>query len=332
VRIGLVQVDGKIPNLALMKVSAFYKAQGCRVEFASPLEKYDKVYIATVFTWNRSQAEFLAGRFDCDVEVGGTGWDIGKTLSDEIERCRPDYDLYSVEDILKMNHSGSARGVKTKANHIKNCTEIATMGIGFSSRGCVRKCGFCFVPQKEGALRQGTPIGEIVNPRSNLIMLLDNNLTADPFCVEKLVEIKERGLVLSLCQGLDIRLMTADKAKALGEVKHHKRLHYSWDSVKDEAEIWKGIEILSEFVRPYKQMCYVLCGFDSTFEEDMYRVRKLLEYGISPYVMVFNNRRDDIRLNHFKDWVNRRTCQAVDFEGYKPYQKWRDEGAGSLFV
>lgn len=330
-KIGLIQVDGKLPNLALMKISQFYKSQGCEVEFVKPEKKYDKVFLATIFTWNKERAELLAGRFDCEVEIGGTGYDLKKTLPDEIENQKPDYYLYDLEEILKMNHSGSDRGVKTKENHFKNCVEIAKMGFGFSSRGCVRNCEFCFVPRKEGLIRQDMKIEDIISPKSNIITLFDNNMTADPLCIEKLKEIKERDLIVSLCQGIDIRLMTEEKAEAFGSVKHYKRLHYSWDHVKDETEIWKGIEILSKEIRSYKQMCYVLCGFNSTFDDDMYRVKKLLDYGISPYVMIFNKRRDDKRLTYFQSWVNRRVCRAVNFEDYKPYKKMLEESNGNLF-
>ena len=331
-KIGLIQIDGKLPNLALMKISSYYKAQGSQVEWANLQSRmeYEKVFASTIFTWNRPRAEFLEKQYE-NIDIGGTGWDLKKELPAEIEVCKPDYDLYTLDVVLRMNNSGSDRGVKTKENHLKNCQEIVNMGYGFSSRGCVNHCKFCFVPEKEGPLRQGTPISEIVNPRSNIITLFDNNMTADPLCIEKLAEIKERELVVNLCQGIDIRLMTDAKARAFGDVKHYKRLHYSWDSVKHEKTVWDGIRILSEHIKPYKQTCYVLCGFDTTFEEDMYRAMKLIEYGVSPYIMIYNKRRDDKRLTLFQSWVNRRVCRADVFENYKPYKKWREE-SGGLFA
>ncbi len=333
-KIGLIQIDGKLPNLALMKISSYYKAQGYQVEWANlqSRREYEKVFASAIFTWNRPEAELLTKRYE-NIDIGGTGWDLKKELPAEIESCKPDYDLYTLDVVLRMNKSGSARGVKTKESHLKHCADIVNMGFGFSSRGCVRNCEFCFVPQKEGAIRQASPISEIINPRSNIITLLDNNMTADRLCVEKLTEIKERGLIVNLCQGIDIRLMSEEKAKAFGAVKHYKQIHYSWDLMEYEAAVWQGIEVLSSHIKPYNQMCYVLCGFNTTFEEDVYRVKKLMDYGISPYVMVYNKRRDDKRLNYFQSWVNRRICKADLFENYAPYKKWREEvGNGGLFA
>ena len=331
-KIGLIQVDGKLPNLALMKVSSYYKSLGYQIEWANLYNRpqYEKVFASVLFTWNKPQADLLSRQYE-NIEIGGTGWDVVKTLPSEIESCKPDYNLYSLEDILRLNSSGSARGAKTKKSHLKHCEDILNMGFGFSSRGCVRNCEFCFVPKKEGMIRQATPISEIINPRSNIITLLDNNMTADPLCVGKLTEIKDRELVVNLCQGIDIRLMTDEKAMAFGAVKHYKQIHYSWDLMEYENSVWEGIEILSNHIKPYKQMCYVLCGFNTTFEEDMYRVQKLMGFGISPYIMIYNKRSDDKRLSYFQSWVNRRVCRADSFENYMPYIKWQAKSNGPLF-
>ena len=51
-RIGLVEVDGHgFPNLALMRLSAWHKAQGDTVEWWSGFEHYDRVYLSKVFTF-----------------------------------------------------------------------------------------------------------------------------------------------------------------------------------------------------------------------------------------------------------------------------------------
>ena len=49
--IGLVDIDSKIPNLALMKLSAYHKDIGDTVELTSPLfaKEYDEVYASKVF-------------------------------------------------------------------------------------------------------------------------------------------------------------------------------------------------------------------------------------------------------------------------------------------
>lgn len=315
--IGLIDVDGKLPNLALMKISSYYKSLGEHVEFVQTGKKYEKVYASCLFSWNRKECEKILMLYP-DAEIGGTGWDLNKTLPPEIEHCKPDYDLYSVNMIYSRSCTG---GIASKETKLKKAETIANMGIGFTSRGCIRKCGFCVVPEKEGKFRKVAEIADIINPRSNIITLYDNNLTADPDCIEKLNEIRDRGLIVDISQGIDVRLLTDEKAKALGEVKHLRSLHYAWDLMEFEKQIIEGIKLLKRYVKAWRHMCFVLVGYNTTFEEDMYRVRKLDEMGIRPYVMKYNNRTDDTRLNHFARWVNGRFHKVCSFEEYKPWNK-----------
>ena len=115
--IGLIDVDSKIPNLALMKISTYYKSLGEEVE-----------------------CERLQEFYEDRIEIGGTGWDIKKTLDYDIEICKPDYDLYSVDDIASR-----MKGIGTKEHKLKKAAEIVNAGKGFTSRGCIRKCPFVMV-------------------------------------------------------------------------------------------------------------------------------------------------------------------------------------------
>lgn len=315
--IGLIDVDSKIPNLALMKISNYYKSIGEKVEFVQKDKEYEKIYASSIFTRSKNICESLVDIYGDKIEIGGTGWDIKKWLPDEIERMKPDYDLYTVDDIYpKMG------GISTKEHKRKKAKEIVDAGMGFTSRGCVRKCGFCFVPEKEGQFRDVAEISDLINPRSNVLILHDNNFTADPKCIDKLKEIKERELVVDINQGCDVRLMTDEKAYWLGQVKHLRSLHYAWDLMEHENKVLEGIEILSKYVKKYKHMCFMLVGFDTTFEEDMYRFKTLNSLKVDPYVMRYNERKDDARLNHFARWVNGRIYRkCTDFEDYEPWRK-----------
>lgn len=228
---------------------------------------------------------------------------------------RPDYDLYTAEDI-----AGRMKGIGTRAHKLKKAAEIVNAGMGFTSRGCVRNCGFCFVLKKEGKFRHVAEIGDLINPRSNVLILHDNNLTADPYCVDKLHEIRDRKLVVDINQGCDVRLMTDDIAKAMSEVKHLRSLHYAWDLMGYEEQVMTGINILSKYVKPYRHMCFMLVGFNTSFEEDIYRFRKLVELKIDPFVMIYNQL-PDVRLRHFARWVNSRIYKSCSFEDYSPWKK-----------
>lgn len=314
--IGLIDFDGKITNLALMKISAYYKSQGEQVEFVKPGRKYDKVYCSVLFTWNRDKAARLQAIYP-NIEFGGTGWDIHKTLPPEIEACRPDYDLYTVDDILPR----ICGGIATKASKIRKAEEIVNAGIGFTSRGCIRKCGFCVVPKKEGRLHHVAGIEDLLNTRSNVLILLDNNITADPDCIEKLHEIRDRGLVVDITQGIDVRLMTPEIAKALSEIKLLRSLHYAWDLMEFESQVIRGIKILAQYVPVWKHMCFMLIGFNTSFEEDIYRFTKLTEMGVDPYIMPYNKQYKSEKLRHFTRWVNSRIYKVCSFEEYEPWIK-----------
>lgn len=319
-RIGLIDVDSILPNLALMKISNYYKSIGCTVEFIKDGKKYDKIYASTIFTRSRDDCQKLIDYYGDLIEIGGTGWDINKELPAAIDRMKPDYNLYTVEDIAPR-----IKGISTKERKVEKAAEIVNAGMGFTSRGCIRNCSFCFVPEKEGKFRQATEIKDLINPKSNVLILHDNNLTADPFCIDKLKEIKDRGLIVDINQGCDVRLMTDEIAQALSEVKHLRSIHYAWDLMGFEEQVLNGIDILSKYIKNYKHMCFMLTGYNTSFEEDMYRFRKLNELGIRPYVMRYNEKKDDIRLNHFARWVNSFIHKAVpNFEDYEPWAKVKD--------
>lgn len=322
--IGLIDVDGKLPNLALMKISSFYKAAGEQVEFVQPdasRKKYEKIYASAIFQKSQQECQYLQEYYGDQIEIGGTGWDIVKRLPSEIERMKPDYDLYTA-DIIYPKISG----IMTREHKKRKAQQIVDAGMGFTSRGCIRNCPFCFVPKKEGKFRQESEIKDLLNPRSNILILHDNNLTADPYCIEKLNEIRDRGLIVDINQGCDVRLMTPEIAKALSEVKHLRSIHYAWDLMKFEKQVLEGIKIISQFIPTHQHMCFCLVGFNTTFEEDMYRVKKLEYLGVRPYIMRYNERRDDIRLNHFARWVNSFVYKACpDFDKYEPWKRDRSK-------
>jgi hypothetical protein len=289
VKVLLIDVDSKIPNLALMKLSAWHKAAGDKV-YLNVCDNPDKVYASTIFTRSRKICEYLLKAYP-EIEIGGTGWDIEKKLPKAIDDMRPDYSLYNYFD-----------------------------GMEFSTRGCIRNCEFCFVPRKEGKLCQAKRIAEIINKSSKEIMLLDNNFTADPLMIDKCQEIKERDLTVNLCQGVDIRIITDEKAKALTGIRHKERINIAWDLMKYEKQIFEGIDIITQYCSGSKLKCYMLCGFNTTFEEDMYRFEKLRSLKVVPYVMVYNEIPDE-RLRHFERWVNGFVYYKCKWEEYEPWIK-----------
>lgn len=333
-KIGLIGLDGKLPNLALMKLSTFWKGQGAQVflDEAVPRDA-DRVYVSVIFAKSRKKAEALRSHFTGELHYGGTGWDVTTTLPAEVEACRPDFALYRAEQIERRIQGG----IGSREAKRKKAEEITAAGIGFLSRGCVRTqaaCPFCVVPVKEGPLRQVAELDDILNPASNRLILLDNNLGASPSGVAVLEEIARRNLVVDITNGVDVRLMTPEFAQALGRVRLWRSLCFAWDQPQHEAAVRRGIATLSRHVRKGKQMCFMLVGFRSSWEEDLHRFHTLVGEGISPYVMVYNQRQDDARLRHFARWVNARIHKVVPFEQYAPWVRARAAyfDSGTLFA
>ncbi len=324
-RVLLIDIDGKLPNLVLMKLSTWHKSLGDQV-FLNECDKPDRVYISVLFTWNKPKVLNLLQIYP-NAEVGGTGWDIHKRLPLDIEACKPDYDLYKVSDILPRIKGGIA----TKESKIKKAETIVNAGMGFTSRGCVRNCGFCFVPPKEGEFHQVAEIKDLLNSKSNVIILMDNNLTADPGCIGKLHEIRDRGLTVDISQGIDVRLLTPEISQALSEVKHLRSIHYAWDLIGFERQVMDGIRILSRSIKKWRHMCFMLTCYNTSFEEDMYRFRRLNEIGVKPYVMPYNKHYPSERDRCFAAWVNSRKHTVCSFEEFEPWVKAQSKNQMSIF-
>jgi len=317
----LIDLDSKkdFPELALMKLSTSHKALGDNVKLVcrptidrkkhgnkSTItsidmfgHKPDKVYIACVFDKNKSKAIALG---DCyktsEVVYGGSGLNFD-TLPDDIEHILPDYLLYGVD-----------------------------YSMGFTSRGCLRRCPFCIVWKKEGKIKDNAPISEFMHPDHKKLILLDNNFTASPKFDENLKFIIDNSLKVNFNQGLDIRLMTEEKAGLIADTKYYnwtfisRRLHFAWDFMEAEKDVERGIQFLNNAGIPSRHlMVYMICHYNTDFGQDMYRFKKLVEWGCDPYVMIFNNYREDKRLLDFKRYVNRRVYKSKSCPSFDDYQR-----------
>ena len=282
-RIGLCQVDGKMPNLALMKLSAWHKAQGDEVAWFSPLEQFDRVYASKVFAFTDDNAYLPPAAFR-----GGSGYDLTTHLPPEVEAMFPDYSLYPQMDYA----------------------------MGFTTRGCVRRCPFCIVPQKEGRLRVVGDLRSFWSGQQK-VRLLDNNLTAAPMSHFRLTigQLAANRLEVDINQGLDIRLLNEEHAALLATVRLWKQIHFAWDNMRDEAAVRRGIATLARHMPLSRVMFYVLIGYDSTPEDDLYRVMELRAMGVDPFVMPFNKR--DPYQRAFARWVNHKAIwKSVPWERY----------------
>lgn len=296
-RIGLIDIDGKWPNLALMKISAYHKSKGDDVVLDRT--RADIVYISCIFSRNKSKALGIARlfrSFGSEVHIGGSGVDLKKCLPECIENIQPDFSLYGLD-----------------------------YSLGFSSRGCIRtkeECPACIVPEKEGNIRE---LG-LSWIRHNRVKFLDNNFLASPAATEKLKFIAKGRLEVCFTQGLDIRLVTRvtdmlSKVNARSNNWKRRRYYFAFDHPELEEVIIKKIDLLKRHGIPASaQFFYVLCGFDTTHLQDRRRVQILADRGCLPFVMKYQRR--DKTLNLFANWVNGRFYRFCKFEKFSWATEW----------
>ena len=303
-KIGLVDVDShNFPNLPLMKLSAHHKALGDSVEWANGFEHYDCIYMSKIFTFTPDDNNC----YNADVIYqGGTGYDMSlaerfllknhkihriASLPDDVERCCPDYALYPQY----------------------------SEAYGFLTRGCPRSCAFCIVSEKEG--RYSRRVADLSGfwRGQREIKLLDANLLA---CRERevlLQQLIDSGAWIDFTQGLDIRLTDAGITKMITAMKV-KLVHFAWDNPNEDlSKHFTDFKVRTGFdVR--KLQVYVLVNFDSTHEQDLYRIYKLRELGYTPYVMIYEKETAPQKTRHLARWVNSkiiwRSCPR--FEDYDP--------------
>lgn len=264
----------------MMQLSRFHKDRGDKVERYNPLfqSSYDRIYAFSIFTF--SDKGYITPGMIC----GGTGFDIQSRLPIDIEGC--DYD-YSISPACQTSY------------------------IWFS-RGCIRSCPFCIVREKEGLIHPVKP--KNLNPRSKYITVQDNNFFANPEWRSAIGFLRKLSQPVDFQQGFDARIMTSEMCQELNKFQHYKQIRFAWDNPKDK--IADKLKSISEVIKSWKIMCYVLIGYWSTEDEDLYRVRKVAELGMDPFVMPYN--KDDPYQKAFARWVNNKAVfYSTSWQDYK---------------
>lgn len=301
--IGLIDVDGHrgFPNLALMRLSAWHKAQGDSVEWWNGLTHYDRVYMSKVFT------------FSPDVEVcinadeiikGGTGYKDYGSLPPKVEATPPDYSIYP--------HFHPA--------------------IGFLTRGCIRNCPWCIVPRKEGYIHPAATWEEVKRPDSREIIFLDNNVLAHPHGLAQIDQLGREQVWVDFNQGLDARLITPEVAALLSKLHWIKYVRLACDT----SEMLSVIEQATAYMREagiasYRFWAYALV---QDVEEAHKRVLALRDMGVTPFAQPYRDYdggEPTAEQKRLARWVNAKsafqTCRFEDFSpaGRKKYDQAKKE-------
>lgn len=307
-RIGLIDVDGhNFPNLALMKLSAHHKAKGDEAEWYMPFtDRYDIVYMSKVFSFSPDYD--LCINAD-KVIKGGTGYaitlengkevyhkELDKPLPYEVEHTYPDYSLYPMY-----------------------CKDTA---YGFLTRGCPRACKFCHVAPKEGKISvKVADLSEFWGGQKNIV-LNDPNILACRDWADLLGQLADTKAFVDFNQGLDIRLMTEQKALALDKIRI-KQIHFAWDRYEDKDTVLSKLKMYAEVsnrrLNSHDTIVYTLVNDTSTLEQDLERIYTLRELGYWPYVMIYDKQHCNQVYRDLARWVNNRFifAKCERFEDYR---------------
>lgn len=306
-KVGLIDVDGHhFPNLALMRISAWHKAQGDTVEWwLGDLFHYDLVYMSKIFS--SSYSPNVPEPMNADKVIkGGTGYciTIGEdgrevfdqtknvTLPEEVERMFPDYSIYPQFDFA----------------------------VSMTSRGCPRGCAFCHVKAKEGGCAvKAADVSDFWNGQP-LIEVLDPNITACRDKRELFRQYRETGASIVFSQGLDIRLLNDEDIDDINRMSI-KRLHFAWDNPEDDLE--RQFRHFAERFRRKTNigMVYVLTNFNSTLDEDLWRINVLRDIGFDPFVMVYDKPHAPKVVRDLQRWCNNK----IIFKSCKRFEEYSEK-------
>ncbi len=302
------QLDGSMPNLACMRISAHHKALGDSVEFRHRGNREavdrdlftnpDRVYASAIFERTRPVCERVRECYPGAI-LGGTGWDMTGTLED-FGITTPDQDYTIYPDF--------------------------TASIGFTQRGCRLSCSFCVVPRKEGKVKPVATAYDIWRgePWPRHLILLDNDFFGQKEWADRIREIREGKFRVSFNQGINARMLSEEAAEAIASVDYRaadmttRRVYTAWDNREDEDVLFRGLKRLtSAGVKPDHIMVYVLIGYwDGETEADLlYRQKKLRDFGCRPYPMPFV--RNDLTRG-FQRWV------VGAYDKRVPWDKWKE--------
>lgn len=328
-KIGIIDADlldhgTRHPNLALLKISSFCKRYGHNVNLICSYNEiiptdhdtntnaiaigYDLLIMSMVFTFTEPglPEQIKSMIKEGKIVYGGTGFFTDKlpnpdkkrpikeedntNLPYDVEHSMPDYHLYDRFIELQPGDEESKN---------KRYKDYKYYSIGFTTRGCIRQCGFCVNKLCHG-VDSWSPVKEFLNESRPYIYLWDDNIMVAPHRLFKKVmeDLIKTNKPFQFRQGMDIRLMTDKKAELLAHVKYHGDFIFAFDhyrlddphEAKQVKDTIRGLEVWRRHCKKTTKL-YVIVAYDSQDEKDIegtfFRIKTLMEFGCLPYIMRF---------------------------------------------
>jgi len=275
-KILLVNVDSTIPNLALEKLRVYYERKGDKVTKVKDesarilpfIDGYDKIYVSCVFDYNKH----FCKKWEGIANIGGSGYSLKKCLPDKIEQIKP-----------KMN-------------------------FGFTTRGCIRNCYFCIVPEKEGKIHVVGDIYDLWDGKSKTIIIMDNNILAAPKHFFKIAEqLKKEKLVVDFNQGLDHRLLTDKICQELLSLRlitrYTANYRFAFDDILYKKSVLKALGMLKRHgLKDWGSRWYVYVGTYDTKETVLKRINILRDAKQLVFVMRDRKVQDNPEFARIYSW------------------------------
>lgn len=308
----ITQLDGALPNIALMKLAHWHKSRGDQVTVTRSIERdlfepdYERVYGSAIFGFSQLRVMRFQLAWPGAI-VGGTGTANTQTVEELIGDEHEHYDYEGWPDV--------------------------DYSIGFLQRGCRLSCKFCVVPKKEGKPRSANTVADLWRgePHQRKLHILDNDFFGNPEWRDRIAEIRAGKFRVCLSQGINTRLIDDEAAEALASIEYRdtkferRRLYTAWDNLKDEERFFSGVDRLERAgILPSNLMVYMLVGYDKN--EDWprlwHRFNRMVERGIKPYPMVYDRSRKDLLA--FQRWVVMGLYRIVPWNEYRNDAKAAD--------
>src|SRR6202021_2176832 len=261
----LCQLDGSLPNIALMRISTHHRALGDDVEMrhGAAFENRlfdavpDKVYGSAIFRKSIPLVERLKQCFP-EAIIGGTG----------VDPARPG-ELIPLSPVIQsqvtaIENHGISVG-ESAADFDYSHYPSYTASIGFTQRGCRLRCSFCCVHVKEPILKSVNGVHAVWRGEGHPkhLHLLDNDFFGQPDWRNVIRDIRDGGFKVSFNQGINARFLTDEAAEAIASVAYRddsmkvKRIYTAWDNLKDEDRLLAGLNRLVRYgVKPDHIMVY----------------------------------------------------------------------------
>ena len=218
---------------------------------------YDEAHISTVFTWDIKKAYSLVNAWRAKaitIRVGG-----------------PAFDDPGAEFI-------SGRYLKK--------------GVTITSRGCPNNCYFCFVPKREGKIRELPIVSGNIIQDNNLLACSKTHIA----CVFSMLKGQRH---IDFSGGFEASRITDEIVEQLRGLRIYQ-IWLAYDMPGQNKALIRAVERLKKFFSRAKIRCYVLIGYKGdTIERAEKRLKEVFIIGTLPFAMLY---RDEKNTPHSKEW------------------------------